>query len=220
MGLSRRITIHSTSLEPNLWKSWKKIKRRVLLKFSLLALSGLQYTFHPLGAVPKGLDDCRIVKDSSACGFNEASVKTKMALPDIRTIINSVKKGWWGATFDLSSAFHQLPIRPELSNLVCFMLPDGTFIRARTAWFGGKNCPFLMQGTSMHVREVVLRSGLVRSAVVVYLDDFTFLQGVIWGMGGHCSRSGSVYNLCEAGWIGAERQEIAFTGPAFPYLGL
>ena len=50
---------------------------------------GQKCVFHPLGAVPKGLDDCRIVKDSSACGFNDASVKTAMTLPDIRTIINA-----------------------------------------------------------------------------------------------------------------------------------
>jgi hypothetical protein len=62
------------------------------------------------------------------CGFNEASIKAHIALPNIRTIINALRKGSWGATYDLYSAVHQLLIKSVLPSLVCFLRPDRTWV--------------------------------------------------------------------------------------------
>ena len=64
------------------------------------------YLFHPLGAVPKGESDCRIVVDTSATGLNDIILDSNMALPSLSSILNSIKKDWVACTYDLTGGRH------------------------------------------------------------------------------------------------------------------
>ena len=130
------------------------------------------YLFHPLGAVPKGDDDCRIVVDTSATGLNDSIFDTEMSLPSLSSILNSLKQGWVACTYDLSSGFYQLPLRQDMPNFVCIRLPNGKCGRFRFICFGLKCAPFLFQGTMMDIRNLLIDRGVVNCAILVYIDDF------------------------------------------------
>ena len=50
-----------------------------------------KFFFHPLGSVPNGDSDCRIIVDTSATSLNDAILDSKIQLPNIRPILNRLK---------------------------------------------------------------------------------------------------------------------------------
>ena len=134
--------------------------------------SSQAYWFHPLGAVPKGDTDCRIVVDTSATGLNNIIQDTSMSLPSLHSILNSIKKGWVACTYDLTSGFYQLPLRADMANFVCIRLPNGKHGRFRFICFGLKCAPFIFQGTMMDIRNLLIKNGIISCAILVYIDDF------------------------------------------------
>ena len=130
------------------------------------------YWFHPLGAVPKGESDCRIVVDTSMTGLNDVIHTTSMSLPSLSSILNSIKKGWFACTYDLTSGFYQLPLRNDMTNFVCIRLPGGKCGRFRFVCFGLKCAPFIFQGTMMDIRNLLIKHGVISCAIVIYIDDF------------------------------------------------
>lgn len=130
------------------------------------------YLFHPLGAVPKDEDDCRIVVDTSATGLNVSIFDSEMSLPSLSSILTSLKQGWVASTHDLSSGFYQLPLRQDMPNFVCIRLPNGKCGRFRFICFGLKCAPFLFRGTMMDIRNLLIERGVVNCAILVYIDDF------------------------------------------------
>ena len=129
--------------------------------------------FHPLGAVPKGVDDCRIIVDTSITGLNDSLMSPPLAFPSIRTILNGTRPGGYGCSFDLSSYFHQLKVRPDQVNFLCITLPDGTTARYRSICFGLRPAPFLAQGTTMDIRDLAIRVNILDCASMVFVDDFS-----------------------------------------------
>ena len=127
--------------------------------------------FHPLGAVPKGEDDCRIIIDSTAAGINNLTQDSKVAFPNIQTLLNGIKPGYFGCTFDLTQGFFQLKLRPDLANFICITLPSGATARYRHIGMGLKAAPFLFQGTMMDIRELMIQKGIIDSFSMVYMDD-------------------------------------------------
>ena len=130
------------------------------------------YWFHPLGAVPKGTDDCRIVVDTSMTGLNDSINKSDMSLPSLSSILNSIKQGWVACTYDLTSGFYQLPLRQDMANFVCIRLPNGDCGRFRFICFGLKCAPFLFQGTMMDIRNLLIKHNIIECTILVYIDDF------------------------------------------------
>ena len=129
--------------------------------------------FHPLGAVPKGSDDCRIIVDTSITGLNDSLLSPPLAFPSIRTILNGTKPLGYGCSFDLSAYFHQLKVRTDQVNFLCITLPDGTTARYRVICFGLRPAPFLAQGTTIDLRDLAIKFEVLEGASTVFVDDFS-----------------------------------------------
>ena len=108
--------------------------------------------YHPIGAVPKGMDDCRIVVDTSATGLNAANDREHRdeAAP-LPRCSDALKEGYFLCTFDLSAGFHHgaLKVQPGLASLLGIRTPRGRRGRFRFICFGPMIAPFLFQGTMM-----------------------------------------------------------------------
>ena len=157
-------------------KLMKDVEKGVIELFDFDEKDRNKYWFHPLGAVPKGDSDCRIIVDTSATGLNDVIIKTEMKLPNIRSIINSCYRGIRGCTFDLTAGFHQLKLKEDMPNFVCITFPSGKKGRYRVLCFGLACAPFLFQGTMMELREVLLAKGILKCPIFVYIDDWTLLD--------------------------------------------
>lgn len=135
-----------------------------------------KFWFHPLGAVPKGDIDCRIIVDSKATGLNAVIRDTIMALHSVRTVIGACKLGSYGCSFDKKAGFNQLLLRQGAVNFVCVTTPSGRKCRYRFLCFGLKCAPFLFQGTMMELRRMLVENGIVDCFISVYIDDWTLVD--------------------------------------------
>ena len=84
-----------------------------------------KFMFHPMGAVPKGLEDCRLIIDTSLTLLNRCIRDTVMKLHSYRVVLNACKPYYVIFGFDLSSGFHHLFIHLLHANLLCIVTPDG-----------------------------------------------------------------------------------------------
>ena len=132
-----------------------------------------QMIFHPLGAVPKGLDDCRIIVDSSATGLNDVLASPPLVFPSVRSVLNGTRPRGFGCSFDLSSYFHQLKVRDDQVNFLCITFPDGQTARYRSICFGLRPAPFLAQGTTVDIRDLAIQHSVLQGASIVFVDDFS-----------------------------------------------
>lgn len=134
---------------------------------------GKSLLFHPLGAVPKGLDDCRIIVDTSITGLNDSLLSPPLAFPNLKSLLNGTRPLGYGCSFDLSSYFHQLKVRDDQVNFLCITLPDGTTARYRKICFGLRPAPFLAQGTTVELRDLAIKWDVLQGASMVFVDDFS-----------------------------------------------
>lgn len=132
-----------------------------------------QLLFHPLGAVPKGDSDCRIIVDTSATGLNDCLMSPELAFPSVKSLLNGTRPNGFGCSFDLSSYFHQLKVRDDQTNFLCISFPDGTTARYRSICFGLRPAPFLAQGTTVDIRDLAIRWNVLQGASMVFVDDFS-----------------------------------------------
>lgn len=134
-----------------------------------------RFLFHPMGAVPKGLNDCRLIMDVTATGLNSCIKDTLMRLLTYRVVLNACKPGYVIFGFDLSSGFHHLFVALLEANLLCIITPDGKRCRFRYICFGLKIAPFLFQGFMMEIRRVLINLGILPCFNGVYIDDWSMV---------------------------------------------
>ena len=195
-ALSRGLDLGVTSLPPP--QAWPPENYSSLLEFGDLVEAKLQadidrgvlevipeaelahpdaaFWFHPLGAVPKGTADCRVVVDTAVTGLNAVIRDTIMKLHGVRSVLGACKPCSYGCGFDLMSGFNQEGLRRGHVNLVCIHTPSGRACRYRYLCFGLKCAPFLFQGTMMELRRVLIERGVVDCFIAVYIDDFTMVD--------------------------------------------
>lgn len=138
-----------------------------------------RFLFHPMGAVPKGLDDCRLIIDTSITLLNACIRGTIMKLHSYRVVLNACKPGYVIFGFDLTSGFHHLFVAHGMANLLCIITPDGRKCRFRYICFGLKIAPFLFQGFMMELRRVLIEIGVLPCFNSVYIDDWSMVASSV-----------------------------------------
>jgi hypothetical protein len=102
---------------------------------------------NPMFAVPKAVLtgqplQARPVIDCARSLLNAAMFHQPMALPTIRDVIRSTRKGWFASKYDLKDGFFHVPVHPAWVDFFGIRLPDtGEYARYRYLLFGGKSSP-------------------------------------------------------------------------------
>lgn len=122
----------------------------------------------PIWVVPKKLDASGKTKWRIVCDFrnlNQITVSDSYPLPNIAEILDQLGKSKYFSILDLTSGFHQIPIKKEDQWKTGFSTPYNHY-HFKMMPFGLKNAPACFQ----RIMNTVLR-GLQGSKCFVYLDD-------------------------------------------------
>ena len=86
-----------------------KIRARGYVSNNTEAVATINYF-----AVPKGEDDIQIVYDGTKSGLNATLYAPWFHLPDLRSVLNSLKPTYWSSDNDYGEMFHNFWISPEI----------------------------------------------------------------------------------------------------------
>ena len=162
----------------------------------------------PLMFVEKPDGTLRPVIDFRA--LNGVTCRDAFPIPRIQDCLDAVSGATLFSTLDLTSGYHQVPVREEDIPKTAFICKYGLF-ESPVIPFGVTGAPALFQ----HVMELAM-SGLQWSTVLIYLDDL-----VIWGRDfqEHLSKLRLVLDRIKAANLKLKPQKCHLCKPSVEFLG-
>ena len=162
----------------------------------------------PLMFVEKPDGTLRPVIDFRA--LNEVTCRDAFPIPRIQDCLDAVSGATLFSTLDLTSGYHQVPVREEDIPKTAFICKYGLF-ESPVVPFGVTGAPALFQ----RVMELAM-SGLQWSTVLIYLDDL-----VIWGRDfqEHLSKLRLVLDQIKAANLKLKPQKCHLCKPSVEFLG-
>ena len=141
--------------------------------------------------------------------LNEVTCRDAFPIPRIQDCLDAVSGATLFSTLDLTSGYHQVPVREEDIPKTAFICKYGLF--ESPVHFGVTGAPALFQ----RVMELAI-SGLQWSTVLIYLDDL-----VIWGRDfqEHLSKLRLVLDRIKAANLKLKPQKCHLCKPSVEFLG-
>ena len=142
--------------------------------------------------------------------LNEVTQRDAFPIPHIQDCLDAVSGATPFSTLDLTSGYHNVPVRDEDIPKTAFICKYGLF-QSPVVPFGVTGAPALFQ----RVMELAM-SGLQWSTVLIYLDDL-----VIWGKDfpEHLSKLRSVLDRIKAANLKPKPQKCHLCKPEVEFLG-
>ncbi|MCP4480998.1 MAG: RNA-directed DNA polymerase, partial [Planctomycetaceae bacterium] len=100
--------------------------------------------------------------------LNDLTKKDRFPIPHIKDTLDSIGNARFFSTFDMGSAFHQVPIRPEDREKTAFVIPGG-FFQWKYMPFGLCNAPATFQRLMANVLAPISKK--YGNLVLCYIDD-------------------------------------------------
>ena len=192
-----------------------KINRQVkeMLDKRIIEESDSPYN-SPVWVVPKksdasGKQKWRIVIDFRR--LNELTDQDAFPLSEIDDILSQLGNSKYFSALDLSSGFHQIPMKPNSKKYTAFSTPQGHFHYNRMP-FGLKNAP----ATFQRMMDTALR-GLINNHCFVYLDDIIIFGQTIEQ---HNKNLAIILQRLRELGLKIQPDKCEFLKPELEYLGL
>ena len=177
---------------------WNKIMKEVQLKRYAGPFSEIPFEFYmqsPIGLVPKGIDQTRLIfhlsydfKGEKSFNYHTPDHLCKVKYRDLDFAVRYCLRIWktqpsaliWMGIADLKSAFRIVPGRPDQWPFL--MMKASHPISGKTFYFTDKNMPFggsiscsLYTAFSNALAHVISHYTGTQMRIVNYLDDFLFI---------------------------------------------
>lgn len=153
--------IHDPEVKRHMKKKLNKVRNRGYIR------NGLVQSLIRVFAVPKGLDDIRMVYDGTASGFNDSVWVPNFGLPTVDTLLRGTSPASWMVDLDIGDMFLNFMLAEEARVLVGVDLtpffPEEITEEKKTLWeqwvrcaMGLKISPYQTIKTFLHGEEFFL----------------------------------------------------------------